>query len=79
VTARAIPDDLEARKVLAASLLRAGEAPPCTAGAMQIPSVIPESKVRPMFPAEPLLAHESGRVRVLARILSDGSTVPCAS
>lgn len=76
VVGHPIPDGLEERKALAASLLQAEGAAPCTSGEIRLPQVIPGSQAAPMFPAEPLLAGESGSVRVLARILTDGSTVP---
>jgi TonB family protein len=76
VSGHPIPDALEERKALASSLHPESDRVPCAFGAMQIPQVIPGSKITPMFPAEPLLAGEAGRVIVLARILSDGSTIP---
>lgn len=75
VKGEAIPLDLEARRE-AASRLLGGRAPACEWGAIQFPQVIPASKGRPMYPAEPQRRGESGKLLVLARILSDGSALP---
>lgn len=68
-----MPDEMEKRRGVASSLTGPID---CTVGTAHLPEVIQDSKMKPIFPAAPLRGGDSGRVLVLARILSDGSTIP---
>jgi TonB family protein len=75
VPGEAIPLDLEARRQVA-SRLRGRPTPCCFDGSARVPEVLRQSKSRVLYPASPLRRGESGKVVLLTRILSDGSTLP---
>ncbi|HET6372576.1 MAG TPA: energy transducer TonB, partial [Candidatus Polarisedimenticolia bacterium] len=75
VTGEPIPSFLEERRQAAARLMKK-EADLCPAGEIRLPEILPASKLKPLFPAGPLRGGESGRVRIIGRIVSDGAFVP---